>query len=174
MALAICLLFDDRSERLLRELWGRLETAGVRTLASHTHGRHLPHLSYAVLRGGEPPEALAALAGLPDGPPVELGCRGAVVFPRGRVALAVAVSADLVSRQTRVVAALKAAGLELHRHYEPGAWVPHISVATRATGVQLPLVVTEVSDALPLDLVADRVAIVDSTTGQTWPLPGRP
>jgi 2'-5' RNA ligase len=174
MALAICLLFDTRSERLVRELWGRLETVGVRTLASHTHGRHLPHLSYAVLRDGTPPSVLAALAELSAGPTVELGCRGAVVFPRGRVALAVAVSADLVSRQTQVVAALKSAGLELHRHYEPGAWVPHISVATRATGTQLPLVVTEVSDALPLDLVASHAALIDSATGQTWPLPVLP
>jgi len=174
MALAICLVFDTRSERLVRELWARLEQAGVRTLATHTHGRHLPHLSYAVLRGGEPAEALAALTELPSGPTVELGCRGAVVFPRGRVALAVAVSAELVQRQNRVVAALHDAGLELHRHYEPGAWVPHISVATRATGVQLPLVVTEVSDALPLDLVASHATLIDSGTGRTWPLPGLP
>ena len=44
MALAVCLLFDGRSERLVRDLWSRLEARGVRTLESHTHGKHRPHL----------------------------------------------------------------------------------------------------------------------------------
>jgi hypothetical protein len=50
MALAVCWLFDRRSERILRGLWDRLEELGVPTLKSHTHGRHVPHLSLAVLR----------------------------------------------------------------------------------------------------------------------------
>jgi hypothetical protein len=40
MALAVCLLFDRRTDRALRALWHRLEELGVPTLASHTHGRH--------------------------------------------------------------------------------------------------------------------------------------
>jgi hypothetical protein len=50
MALAVCLLFDRRTDRILRGLWDRLEDLGVPTLKSHTHGRHVPHLSLAVLR----------------------------------------------------------------------------------------------------------------------------
>lgn len=46
---AVCLLFDRRGERLIRELWSRLEEEGTPTLQTHTHGRHHPHLSYAVL-----------------------------------------------------------------------------------------------------------------------------
>jgi hypothetical protein len=50
VALAVCLLFDRRSERALRALWDRLEERGVPSLQSHTHGRHVPHVSYTVLR----------------------------------------------------------------------------------------------------------------------------
>ena len=53
MALAVCLLFDRRTDRLVRQLWERLEAQGVATLLTHTHGRHHPHLSYAVLRDGD-------------------------------------------------------------------------------------------------------------------------
>lgn len=49
MALAVCLLFDGRSERAIRNLWDRLEHLGVPTLRSHTHGLHVPHVSYVVL-----------------------------------------------------------------------------------------------------------------------------
>jgi hypothetical protein len=65
-------------------------------------------------------------------------------------------------------------GAELHRHYLSGRWVPHVSVATRASSVQLGPVSTAIADVLPLELHADRAALIDSSTGQTWPLPNLP
>jgi hypothetical protein len=47
MALSVCLLPDETGERAVRRLWHRLEGAGVPTLLSHTHGRHVPHLTLA-------------------------------------------------------------------------------------------------------------------------------
>jgi hypothetical protein len=170
VALAVCLLFDRRTDRLVRALWARLESQGVATLLTHTHGRHPPHLSYAVLRGGTVDEVQAALASLPDAGTVEAVAQGSVVFPRGRVALACAVPTSVVARQEGVVAALRAAGLDLHRNYEPGRWVPHVSVATKAPAEQLPTVVGAVSDVLPLPVWADRSAVIDTGTGGIWPL----
>ena len=170
MALALCLLFDRRTDRLVRALWERLESQGVATLLTHTHGRHRPHLSYAVLRDGDADTVQAALRALPDGGSAEVTAQGSVVFPRGRVALACAAPAAVVARQERVVVALRAAGLELHRHYEPGRWVPHVSVATSASADQLPIVVGAVSDVLPLRLHADRAAVIETGTGEIWPL----
>jgi hypothetical protein len=168
MALAVCLLFDARSERLVRGLWTRLEVDGVRTLASHTHGRHHPHLSYAVLRTWDLPRVRTALAGLPDGGPFPLSFHGTLAFPRGRAALAPSISSDVGSRQERVAGAVVGTGAELHRNYVPGAWVPHVSVATRAQGSQLATVVKAIADTLPLTLQVDRAALIDSATGETW------
>ena len=50
MTLSVCLTLDLASERAVRALWQRLEDAGVRTLLSHTHGHHVPHLTLASLR----------------------------------------------------------------------------------------------------------------------------
>ena len=47
-------------------------------------------------------------------------------------------------------------------------------MATHARGSQLPTVVRMVSDVLPLTLSVNRVALVDSLTGQAWPLPHIP
>jgi hypothetical protein len=174
VALAVCLLFDRRTDRLVSQLWDRLEAQGVATLLTHTHGRHRPHLSYAVLRDGDLETVRAALAPLPESGPVEVVAQGSVVFPRGRVALACAAPAEVVARQQRVVRALTAAGLELHRNYEPGRWVPHVSVATSASAEQLPLVVGAVSDVLPLPVRAVRAVVIETATGELTPLPGVP
>ena len=61
MALAVCLLFDSRTENALRSLWRRLEEVGVPTLLSHTHGRHVPHLSLVVLREWDIDEVRSAI-----------------------------------------------------------------------------------------------------------------
>lgn len=174
MALAVCLLFEPRGERLVRGLWARLEASGIRTLQSHTHGRHHPHLSYAVALEWDLDRVTPALAALPDGRPFDVSVQGALVFPRGRVALAPSVPAAVAARQEEVFAALQASGAVLHHHYEPGRWVPHVSLATRATGAALATVVTAVADMVPLSLHVDRAALVDSSTGRTWELGALP
>ena len=174
MALAVCLLFDARSERLVRDLWSRLEDAGIATLATHTHRHHHPHLSYAVLRRWDVDRVQEALRALPDVGPFSLTIHGTLAFPRGRAALAPALTPSVGVSQVGVVAAVEATGADLHKHYRTGQWVPHVSVATRARGSQLATVVKTVSDALPLTLQVDRAALVDSTTGSTWALPHIP
>ncbi|BBY46117.1 2'-5' RNA ligase [Mycolicibacterium celeriflavum] len=169
MALAVCLLFDRRSERAVRSLWDRLEDVGVPSLRSHTHGKHLPHVSYAVLRRWDDAAVAAALAGL-DGEPVELHFDGVGVFRRGRVWLVAGVSADLVTRQQRVVEAVAASGADLHKHYRPGSWLPHCSLAPRATLAQLPTVAATVMDILPLRARVDHAALINSGTGEVTEL----
>ena len=174
MALAVCLLFDVRSDRLLRELWSRLESDGVRTLASHTHGHHYPHLSYAVLRSWDLSRVQENLADLSDAGPFSMSFHGTLAFPRGRAALAPSVTAEIARRQQRVVSAVVDTGADLHRNYRPGSWVPHVSVATRAQGAGLVTVAKAIADVLPLTVTVDRAALVDSATGESWPLPQIP
>jgi 2'-5' RNA ligase len=59
----------------------------------------------------------------------------------------------------------------VHRNYQAGEWVPHVSVATRAQGAKLATVVRSIADVLPLSVRVDRAALVDSSTGRTWQLP---
>jgi hypothetical protein len=174
VALAVCLLFDRRSERAVRALWDRVEEQGVPSLRSHTHGRHVPHVSYAVLRRWDRAAVCDALAGIDGGEPVELSFDGVGLFRRGRTWLVAGVSADFVTRQQRVVEAVTATGAELHKHYRPGVWLPHCSLAPRATLAQLPIVVGSVLDVLPLRVRLDRAALVNSATGEISPLRALP
>lgn len=174
MALAICLFFDRRGDLLMRELWARLEDQGIRTLQTHTHGHHHPHLSYAVLLDWDLDRVSDAMRDLPDAGPFELTFHGTLAFPRGRAALAPSIPAGVARRQERVTQALAGTGATLHRHYLPGMWVPHVSLGHGVNGTTLPDVAKAISDVLPLAVTIDRAAIVDSSNGQVWPLPNIP
>jgi 2'-5' RNA ligase len=170
MALAVCLLFDAHSEQVLRRLWQRLEADGVPTLLSHTHGRHVPHLSYAVLRSFDLEKVADAIDLLPDEGPMTLHFDAIGMFRRSRTWLVPAVTADIARRQERVVEAVESTGADLHRHYRPGVWVPHCTLAPRTTLERLPTVAAAVFDVLPLVTTADRATLIDTSTGLQHPL----
>jgi hypothetical protein len=75
-----------------------------------------------------------------------------------------------VTRQERVVEAVIGTGAELHKHYRPGRWLPHCSVAPRASLAQLPVLAAAIYDVLPLEARLDRIALIDSATGEVWPV----
>ncbi len=174
MALAVCLLLDPETDATLRRLWARLEQVGVGTLLTHTHRHHVPHVSYAVLREYDVGAVREAVAALPPGGPVPLHFDAIGLFRRGRACLVPAVTADVMARHAGVVDAVLATGADLHRHYAPGRWVPHCSLATRSRTADLPALASVVHDVLPVDAVADHAALVDSATGERWPLTGVP
>lgn len=171
MALAVCLLFDSRGTTAMQGLWRRLEQSGVSTLRSHTHGRHHPHLSFAVLLEWRLDAVRTALAGLASADPVELTFHAVATFRRGRTWLVPGVTSAFVRRQERVYDAVQSTGAVVHDHYRPGRWVPHCSLAPRARLDQLPAVTAAVNDVLPLTVTADRAAMVDTATGETSMLP---
>lgn len=170
MALGVCLLFDGRAERALRNVWDRLEERGVPTLRSHTHGMHHPHLSYVVLLDWEVDRVRAAVESLPDHGPFDITFDALGAFRRGRMSLVPSVPAGLVARQQGVLDAVRGTGAVVHQHYEADRWLPHSSLAPRARLDQLPLIAATVYDVLPLTARISRAALVNSATGHVVPL----
>jgi 2'-5' RNA ligase len=171
VTLAVCLLLDEPLDRAVRRLWGSLEAAGVSTLLSHTHGRHVPHVSYATLRDYRSDALVAALSELPEAGATSLHFDALGLFRRSRCWLVPAMTSDLVARQEAVVAAALATGANLHRHYRPGAWVPHLSLAPRLHLDELATAARLVYDVLPLTGTVSRVALIDTSTGEQLLLP---
>jgi hypothetical protein len=171
MALSLCLLPDDRSDRAVRRLWHRLETEGITTLLSHTHGHHVPHLSFASLRSYDLPAVTKVLGALPPAAVTAIQFDALGLFRRSRCWLLPAVTGDLLSRQEAAVHALLPTGADLHRHYVPGTWMPHLTLAPRLHLEQLSVVARSVFEVLPVTLTFDRAALVDTSTGEIHPLP---
>ena len=161
--LSVCLLLDERTERAVRGLWGRLEGDGVRTLASYTHGRHVPHLTLASLAGSDVGAARRALADVPGALPIHVGLQALGIFTRSRSWLLPTVSVDLLRLHEWVAGAL---GQDVHRHYRPGGWQPHVTVAPRMPVEMLPVVASRVNEVLPLAATLTRLVLVDTGTGE--------
>jgi 2'-5' RNA ligase len=171
MALSVCLLLDGRADRAVRHLWQRLEGEGVRTLQTHTHGRHLPHLTLAALRSYDLDQVRATLGALPARDEATVTFDGLGLFRRCRCWLLPAVTGELVARQDAVTGALLAVDADLHRNYLPGTWMPHLTLAPRMHLEQLPVVARSVFEVLPLTAVLPRAALVDTSNGEVHPLP---
>jgi 2'-5' RNA ligase superfamily len=171
VSLAVCLLLDDHGDAVVRSLWRRLEDAGVPSLLTHTHGLHVPHLTWAALRSYDVEAVRAALGALPPQPPLPLYLDALGTFRRSRCWLAPAVTSPLVERQAAVVGAVTATGAELHRHYEPGSWVPHLTLAPRLHLGDLATVAKLVYDVLPVTAVGESSALIDTSTGRRHALP---
>lgn len=170
MTLAICLLLDERADATVRALWRRLEDAGVPTLLTHTHGLHVPHLTWVALRGYDREAVSKTLAALPEQPPLRLHLDAFGTFRRSRCWLAPAVSASLVERQAAVVAAVAETGADVHRHYRPGTWVPHVTLAPRLHLRDLATVAALVYDVLPIAATGEWSALIDTSTGARYRL----
>ncbi len=170
MALAVCLLLDERADTAVRRMWDRLEQQGIASLASHTHGRHVPHLSYASVLEADRDATLAALRRLPARTELTLHLDAFGTFRRSRCWLAPAITPDLASRQAAVADAVRSTGL-LHKHYVPGHWIPHVTLAPRLHLVDLPSVAAVVYDVLPVTARVTRAALIDTSTGDLEPLP---
>ncbi len=171
MALSVCLLPDAPADRAVRRLWQRLEDAGVRSLLTHTHGRHVPHLSLATLRSYDATAVRAGLAPLavPDRAAVRFDGLG--MFRRSRCWLLPAATEALLARQRAVVSAVVGTGADLHRNYLPGTWMPHLTLAPRLHLEDLPAVGRVVFEVLPLAVQFSRAALVDTSTGAVDVLP---
>ena len=171
MALAVCLLFDARADTAVRRLWDRLEDAGIGSLASHTHGQHVPHLTYASLLDFDRRATLESLSGLPAYDQLTLHLDAFGTFRRSRCWLAPAVTPELATRQAAVAEAVRSSGATLHKHYEPGRWIPHVTLAPRLHLADLASVASAVYDVLPVTAQLTRAALIDTSTGDQEPLP---
>jgi 2'-5' RNA ligase len=107
---------------------------------------------------------------LPDEGTMTLHFDALGMFRRSRSWLVPAVTSDIAARQERVVQAVESTGADLHRHYVPGVWVPHCTVAPRIRLEELPRLAALVYDVLPLISTVESAALIDSSTGDQWPL----
>lgn len=162
------LLGDDRLDRAVRAAWRRLDGAGLASLGRHRHPTNRPHLTL-VSADDFPPGAAEAVAGAVRALPVRVRLNGLRFFGgrAGVLAWAVDGGAALRDLQAEVWRALD--GADRNPQQEPGAWIPHISLARRLRPDQEALAAQAVgSSAVSGDL--SQVRSYDSVTRTVVPL----
>ncbi|HEV2783266.1 MAG TPA: 2'-5' RNA ligase family protein [Actinophytocola sp.] len=172
MAQALEFFFDDDADRAVRTLWARLDQAGVPSLATRTHGRHRPHVTFA-LAGAIPAGARDALRtdlrrlAIPR---LWLSTLGVFTPVENVLVLAAVVDTELLAVHSAVHDALAGRVRAPSAYYLPGSWVPH---CTLAQGIEHPQVVAGFAALHPVEPIRatiTEVAVVDTHTGAADPL----
>jgi hypothetical protein len=129
------LVVDRAVDDAVREVWRRLDVAGLPSLAHHRSPSNRPHTTLVTSRSWPAPEGVAAVARLLDALPMTAVLGAPVVFGRGPFVLALSVvpTQGLIALHRGVAGLLAPA----HDHLRPGAWTPHVTLANRLCAADL-------------------------------------
>jgi 2'-5' RNA ligase len=170
MAHALELLFDPATEAAVKDLWTRLETAGVPSLASRTHRRHRPHVSLSVAQRIET-QQLESVRERLAATHLDITLYSPAVFPRpGVLYLSVVPTLALLRLHEEVHAALRDGMVRPRDGYSVGAWMPHCTLAQDLTRAQLVHGIDLLHDQPIIMAHVNSVGLLDTATGEVLPL----
>ncbi len=170
MTHAVELLFDPTTEAVIRDVWARLEEAGLPSLASRTHRRHRPHVSLSVAERIEVEQLQDARACL-TATHLDMTLYSPAIFPRtGVLYLSVVPTLRLLRLHEEVHAALRDSMVAPWDTYSVGAWVPHCTLAQGLTRAQLAQGIDLLHDQPIIAAHVSSAGILDTTTGDVLPL----
>jgi hypothetical protein len=172
MAQGIVLLLDRAADRAVRRCWRRLDEAGIPSLTSLSHRRHVPHVSLIVARRvalGHWQDELRR--GFFAGPELPLSLGAAEAFADGGWVYLPVEGVDRGAHR-RLLAALKDDVEAVWEHYLPDQWIPHCTIAGGLDGDQVAAAVALLGDGegAPIRATARSAAIIDAQTGDVLPL----
>jgi 2'-5' RNA ligase len=167
MAQALEFWFDDAADAAVRGLWRRLDKAGVPSLATRTHGRHRPHVTFAVA-GAIPPrtrETLREDLRLLSIPSLWLSTLAAFSTSETVLMLAAVVDTELLAVHSAVHDVLAKKVKQPSAYYLPGSWVPHCTLAQGMEPAQMTAGFAALYPVEPIKARVTEIAVVDSHTG---------
>jgi 2'-5' RNA ligase len=172
VAQAVEFFFDDDADRAVRSLWARLEQAGVPSLATRTHGRHRPHVTFAL--GGAIPagarESLRTDLRRLAIPRLWLATLGVFGSTENVLMLAAITDTELLAVHSAVHDALAGRVRAPSAYYLPGSWVPHCTLAQGIEDRQVVAGFATLHPVEPIRASIVEVAVVDTHTGAADPL----
>ncbi len=129
------LVLDPAADAAVREVWHRLDEAGLPSLAHHRNPSNRPHTTLTMSRAWLDDDGVARLVRALGVLPLSCHLGAPVVFGGGPFVLALAV----VPSQALIALHRSAAELltPAHAHLEPGAWTPHVTLANRLSATQV-------------------------------------
>jgi hypothetical protein len=168
VAHALELFFDAEADAAVRALWQRLELGGVPSMASRTHRRHRPQVTFA-MAGSIPRPARDALRkdlsrlALPN-----LWLYTLAAFPttENALLLGAVVDTELLAVHSAVHDVLAGRVRQPSAYYLPGAWIPHCALAQGITPVELATGFAALHPVQPVRAAVAEVGITDTRTGE--------
>lgn len=168
MAYAVELFLEEKSAAEVRNVWQQLAEAGVSS--SMVEKPFQPHMTLAVFDEIRRPDYVRAASEFAKhAVPIEINVPNLGVFlnETGVVFLGVTVTWRLIELHEWFHGTLKNYVNHVWAHYLPGSWVPHVTLAFNLEVDRIPKAIEICqSFALPFNAKTDRIAIVDTLTGE--------
>ena len=168
MAHALELFFDEGADAAVRELWRRLDEAGVPSVAARGHQRYRPHVTMAVA-GTMPPatrEALRSDLATLSIPDLWLYTLGTFPGEDSVLLLGAVVDTELLAVHAAAHDTLAGRVRDPSAYYFPGAWVPHCTLAHGLTPSQLSSGFAALQPTEPVRASVTGVGVTDTRTGE--------
>ena len=172
MAQGLVFLFDPETDAAVRALWARLEQAGVPSLATHTHRKHRPHVTFA-LASAIPPvtrDALRADLRQLSIPRLWLNTLAAFATIENVLMLAAVVDTELLAVHSAIHDILAGRVKQPSAYYLPGSWVPHCTLAEGIEPAQTAAGFAAVHPVEPIHATVTEIGVMDSRTGAVDPV----
>ncbi|HJP75966.1 MAG TPA: 2'-5' RNA ligase family protein [Pseudonocardiaceae bacterium] len=169
MAQALEFFFDGEADAAVRALWQRLDEAGVPSLATRSHRRHRPHVTFAIA-SSIPVRTRKDLAGelrLLSLPTLWLYTLGTFPTQENALFLGAVTDAEVLAVHSAVHDVLAGKVRDPWAYYLPGAWVPHCALAQDLDGAQLAAGFAAVHPIEPIRARIAEVGVTDTRTGET-------
>jgi hypothetical protein len=162
------LLLDDATDAAVRAQWAALAAAGLPTLGRNAAESNRPHLTMAARRSFDPARE-PALSGAVGALPVPVRVGAVACFGRGPFVLVrlVVASLALLDLQAAVTQAL-GPDPTTDRHFAPGCWTPHVSLARRLGAEQVGVALSALGGATEHDGYAVACRRWDGDARREW------
>jgi 2'-5' RNA ligase len=163
MAQGVVVLFDDAADTAVRELWARLDAAGLppdRVLP--------PHLTFA-LASDIPAGTRAALRAelrLLHVPSLQFAALSTFATTENVLVLSAVTDPELLAVHSAVHDVLAGRVRNPSAYYMPGSWVPHCTLVREVSDEQLVRGFGAVFPVPQLRARVSSVAVVDTATGE--------
>jgi 2'-5' RNA ligase len=165
------LTLDDAGDAAVRREWRRLAEAGVPSQARHTAPSNRPHVTLAALATIDPSCEPALQGAVEEMLPLEVRLGALAVFGGNQFVLArlVVPTSTLLELHARVATVV---GTPTGTNLSRGRWTPHITLARRVSGHQLPRTLA-VLGAAEYDVQCVAVRRWDGDARREWVVAGR-
>jgi len=179
MNFAIELCLDEHAEARIREIWERIERAGLPSRLLEFG--HTPHVSLGVCAELVDRAAfgarLAEFAAREPRQHATFVSLGTFSNRQGVVFLGLINTRELIDLHARFDAVFAAAAREPWEYYRPGRWVPHCTLTTALDPAQVASALRVCAEVpLPIQATLESVALVENPDGVVHariPLTGR-
>lgn len=167
MAQGVVVLFDPAADRAVRDLWARLDAAGLPSTRAFP-----PHLTFAMASEIPPRtrEALRSELRVLHIPSLYFGALSTFTNTENVLMLSAVTDPELLAVHSAIHDVLAGRVRNPSAYYLPGSWVPHCTLLQQVSTEEL---VHGFATSFPIEPLRARVAtvaIMDSTTGDIDPL----